>query len=98
MINPMNKNTLFKICFIVALLLLVPFLASLVTDEVKWELTDYLVAGSILFCAGVFVDVIHQKINKPPWRVFFIIVLVVVIILIWVELAVGIFNSPVAGN
>lgn len=94
----MSTISFYKILSAVGFILLIPFMAAQLTTEVKWGLVDYIIAGSILFVAGVLLDLILKKINKPTWRILAVLTLVIVVILIWVELAVGIFNSPISGN
>ena len=79
-------------------ILLVPFLAQQFTDEVNWSLSDFLIAGLMLFGTGILIDFLLRKIDKVSHRIIAIVIILLVFMLIWAELAVGIFGSPFAGN
>ena len=79
-------------------LLLIPLLLMLAGGEMVWTAFDFLVAGILLFGAGMLIALILGKVEKPKYRVLWIALLLVVLFLIWAELAVGIFGTPVAGS
>ena len=91
-----NKR-LMRIIVTVLVLLLIPFTAMLFTDEVTWSVFDFMVMGILLFCAGLAIDFVVRKANKKN-KIALILLIVIAFFLIWVELAVGIFNTPFAGN
>lgn len=82
----------------VVFLLLIPFVAMRITDEVKWTLMDFVVAGGLLLIFGLIIEFIMQKVKKTSHRIGIVLVLLTVLILIWMELAVGIFGTPFSGN
>ncbi|MFM2299697.1 MAG: hypothetical protein RIR98_1305, partial [Bacteroidota bacterium] len=41
---------------------------------------------------------IQNKVSKRSWRIGLIFIVVFLLLLLWAELAVGLFNSPFAGN
>lgn len=92
-----NKR-LFGILATVVLLLLTPLIAMQFTDSVKWSLSDFLVAGVLLFGTGLMCEFIMRKVNKTGLRIALCAIILIVLLLIWVELAVGIFGTPFAGN
>ncbi|AZQ45134.1 hypothetical protein EJ995_01345 [Nonlabens ponticola] len=80
-------------------ILLVPFIAMQFTDEVNWSLMDFVVAFLLFFTGSVTIQIIRNKLGRKGYRSFvFIFVVVILLALVWVELAVGIFGSPVAGS
>lgn len=81
-----------------ALLLLVPLIAMQFTAEVKWTLFDFVVAGLLLFSAGLALELVMRKVKKTEYRVGLCIAVLAVLFLVWAELAVGIFGTPFAGN
>ena len=83
---------------LVALILLVHLLAMLFTSQVDWGSVDFLVAGTLLACTGFLVDLVLRKIGTPKGRFLILAGIFLVFALIWIELAVGIFGSPWAGN
>ncbi|MGH2584018.1 MAG: hypothetical protein ACRDJE_03820 [Dehalococcoidia bacterium] len=61
------------------------------TDEVAWNLFDFVVAGALLFDTGLMVVLIARKMRK--YRAIIGIVLAAALIYVWLELAVGIFTT-----
>ena len=74
------------------LFLLIPFFATMVSDEVLWTRFDFLVMGALLLIIGSLLIVLARKL--PP-RKFYASAIVVVLgfLFIWAELSVGIFFS-----
>lgn len=92
------KNRIYYIIAVVALLLLIPLIAMKFTNEVNWKPFDFVVAGILLLSTGLTIDFILQKVKSTNHRILLIAIVILVLLLIWAELAVGIFNSPLAGN
>ena len=93
------KNNRLKIILITVLfLLLIPLIAMQFTDEVNWGPLDFIVAGVLLFSTGLIIDLVLRKIKNATYRIAIIIALLVILLLIWVELAVGVFGTPLSGN
>ena len=87
-----------KILQIVGLLLLIPLIAMQLTKEVKWSLLDFIIMGAMLTITGLFIGIIFKKINNSGYRLIFTIAIIMFFLLIWAELAVGLFGTPFAGN
>ncbi len=79
-------------------LLLIPLIAMQFTHEVNWGPLDFLVAGVLLLAAGLVIDVVIRKVKNSNYRIGIIIVLLIALVLIWAELAVGIFGTPFGGS
>jgi peptidoglycan/LPS O-acetylase OafA/YrhL len=94
----MKNKRLKGILLTVALLLLVPLLAMQFTNEVNWTLFDFLIAGILLLGIGLLCELVIRKVRKPEHRIAICAVLLVAFLLIWIELAVGIFGTPFAGT
>jgi peptidoglycan/LPS O-acetylase OafA/YrhL len=82
----------------VALLLLVPLLAMQFTAEVNWTFFDFLIAAILLLGTALLCELVMRKVRKPEHRIAICAVLLVAFLLIWIELAVGIFGTPFAGT
>lgn len=82
----------------VAFLLLIPLIAMQFTNEVNWSFFDFIVAGLLLIGTGLAFELVMRKIRKPRYRIAVFATILIVLVLIWVELAVGIFGTPLAGN
>ncbi len=81
-----------------ALLLLVPFVAMQFTTEVSWTLFDFAVAAALLFGTGLVCELVIRKVKNKRYRMVLCATVLAVLVLIWLELAVGIFGTAVAGS
>ena len=94
----MNNNRLIILMTTVAVLLLIPLIAMQFTDEVNWNMADFMVAAVLLLVAVFTYDFISRKVKEPKNRTILSLVLLIIFLLIWAELAVGIFGTPFAGK
>ena len=94
----MQNKRLIIIVLIVLFLLLIPLIAMQFTDEVNWEITDFIIAGSLLFGAGLISEIVMRKIKNSNYKVILLGAILIIVILIWIELAVGIFGTPFSGS
>lgn len=81
-----------------AILLCIPFIAMEFTNEVNWNFFDFLVAGILLFGTGLVLEIILRRIKTKRSKIILSVILFLILFLVWAELAVGIFGSPIAGN
>ena len=96
MITP--KKRLICIVLSVAFLLLIPFIAMFVTDEVNWNLFDFIVAGALLLGTGLLCELVLRFVRTTKYQIFICTAILLALLIVWVELAVGIFGSPIAGS
>ena len=95
----MNKNKrLITILLAVPLLLLIPLIAMQFSSEVNWSLGDFLVMGVLLLVVGLTFEVVLRKVPKKNNRIALMATIIILFLLIWAELAVGIFGTPFAGS
>ncbi|MEE9609926.1 MAG: hypothetical protein V3W19_01675, partial [Desulfatiglandales bacterium] len=87
-----NKNII-RITLATAFILLLPLLAMQFTDEVVWDLTDFAVAGALLFGAGLTYELVARKAGNIAYRAAVGLAVAAALILIWVNLAVGLIGS-----
>ena len=80
------------------MVLLLPLVAMQFTSEVQWTASDFVVAGVLLFGMGLLIELALRKTKKGAWRIFAVLGLMLLFLLVWLELAVGIFGSPWAGT
>ena len=86
-----------KVFPIVGFLLLIPMIAMQLTDEVNWSFFDFTIMGVLLTITGLLVG-ITLKIVKSNNKYIIILTISLLFLLIWEELAVGLFGTPFAGN
>jgi peptidoglycan/LPS O-acetylase OafA/YrhL len=92
-----NKR-LIGIVLAVVLILLIPLITMQFTNEVNWNLFDFVVMGSLLLGTGLMCELVVRKVKNKDYRIGILAVIVVALFLIWAELAVGIFGTPFAGS
>ena len=86
-----------KIVLIALSLLFIPFVAMQFTDNVQWTYGDFIIMGCML-------TVYMLTLNFAPNSLYgvkkslLILILGLLFLLLWAELAVGIFSSPFAGS
>lgn len=93
-----QHNRLILIVLTVPFLLLIPFIAMQFTSEVDWSPFDFLVMGTLLLGTGLVVELVLRKVKKAEHRIALCAAVLVLFLLIWAELAVGIFGTPFAGS
>ena len=94
----MQNKRLIIILLISASLLLIPLIAMQFTDEVNWTLFDFIIAGVLLIGTGLMLELVMRKTKQIKYRIAIIIALLIIFLLIWAELAVGIFGTPLSGQ
>jgi peptidoglycan/LPS O-acetylase OafA/YrhL len=94
----MKNKRLIGIVLAVAFLLLIPLIAMQFTNEVDWSLFDFAIAAFLLLGTGLLCELVLRKFKKPGHRVVICAVILLALFLVWAELAVGIFGSPLAGS
>ena len=94
----MKTKSLKIILVVVAIILLIPFIAMQFTDEVSWTLFDFMVMGVLLLGTGLLFELVLRKMTNVKYRTFLLIAIILMFLLVWAELAVGIFGTPFAGS
>ncbi len=79
-------------------LLLFPLVGTLVSNEVNWSFFDFIVMGILILSMSFGIKQVIMTTKNTNYRVLIIGMILLVFILIWVELAVGIFDTPFAGS
>ena len=73
-------------------LMLIPYIASQFSEGEGWDLFDLFIGGLLLFGFGMLIQFLMIKLKDKKYRIIVIIAVVLIFLLIWIELAVGIFN------
>ena len=79
-------------------ILAIPLIAMQFTDQVNWGAADFLVGGILIFGVAISLDIGRRKLKNRKYRNLIMLLIVLAFLLIWAELAVGIFGSPFAGT
>jgi hypothetical protein len=89
-----TSNIAYKgIALATVLILLLPLLAMQFTDEVVWNLTDFIVMGGLLFGTGLTYELISKQMGSTGYSVAVGVALLGMFLLVWVNLAVGIIGD-----
>ena len=79
-------------------LLLIPLIGMAITDEINWNLFDFIIMGSLLIFLSIGINFVSNRTKNLKNRDLYIGILVLIFTFIWAELAVGIFGTPFAGS
>ncbi len=95
MTQPQRSTLLYSIPLVI---LSIPLIAMQFTKEVNWTFSDFLVMGILLFATVFTINFVLNKFKSLKSRLILIVGIIALLVLVWAELAVGIFGSPLAGN
>ena len=80
------------------LLLLLPLLGMFVSNEVNWSFFDFIIMGILILSFSFGIKQVLKTIKNTKYRILIIGLILILFLLIWAELAVGIFGTPLAGS
>lgn len=98
MIMLRQNNRLVWIILAVAVLLSIPLIAMQFTSEVNWDSKDFTVMSILLLSTGLLVELVLRSVKSIRNRIIVCSVVLLAFLLVWAELAVGIFGTPFAGH
>ena len=94
----MKNKSIVRVIGGVALILLLLALGNAASGDWNWDETDFIVVGILLTLTGAALEFAMAKVKTFNQRVLAGFVILIVCMLIWAELAVGLFGTPFAGN
>jgi len=94
----MKIKRLLIIILIVTLILSIPFIAMQFSNEVAWSVSDFIIMALLLLGTGLAVEFVLRSLASTKRRIIACLVIIGLFLLIWAELAVGIFGTPFAGS
>ncbi len=68
------------------------------SSAVEWNSLDFLIMGILLTGTGFLSEITFRLVKTVKSRIILISTILFVFILVWAELAVGIFGTPFAGS
>jgi len=89
----MSKRILYPL-----FLLLIPLIIITITDVINWSVFDFIIMGFLIIFLSIEINFVSNRIKNLKNRNLYIGILVLIFMLIWAELAVGLFETPFAGN
>ena len=87
----MKQENLLIIVLTTLLILLVPLVAMQFTDQVNWKIGDFAIMAFLLLLVGFSFEIISRKFSNIWHKVAIAVVLFLLFLIIWLELAIGIF-------
>ena len=94
----MNNKRLIIIQSVAGMILLIPLIAMQFTNEVDWDIFDFVIMGVLLSGTGILCELVLRKVKGTTKRLIICGAILFVLFIIWAELAVGLFGSPFAGS
>lgn len=93
-----SKQRITIILAVIAAILCIPLIAMQFTNEVNWTTEDFVAAGILLLSTGLAIELVIRNMKTGTSRTIALLVILIALFLIWAEMAVGIFGSPIAGS
>lgn len=88
----------FAILMTAGFLLLIPYAAMKLGLGFDWTAIDFIAAGVLLFGAAIAIEVVLRLVRSFWSRVALCAGVLAALMLLWAELAVGIFGTPFGGS
>lgn len=79
-------------------LLAIPAVNMLFGGAFVWSFMDFVIAGALLSFAALTIDYAWGRATSRNLRLAALAAILFVLILVWAELAVGLFGTPFAGS
>ena len=79
------------------LVLLLPLIGVILFD-LDWNIFDFLIMGLLILFFSIAINLILNHLNSSKLRLILVLMLVILFLLIWAELAVGVFGTTFAGT
>ena len=83
--------------FFPLLVLLVP-LVGVIFYELDWSRLDFLVMTSLILLLSILINLILYYTDSIKLKLLLVFIVAILFLLIWAELAVGVFGTPLAGD
>ena len=80
------------------LLLLIPLIGMLFSNEVSWSFFDFIIMGILILVMSFGIKLVLKTTPKRMYRILIIGIILILFLLVWAELAVGVFETPFAGS
>jgi hypothetical protein len=84
--------------FLPLLLLLIPLIGMLFSNEVNWSFFDFIIMGILILVMSFGIKLVLKTTPKKMYRILIIGIILILFLLVWAELAVGVFETPFAGS
>tara|TARA_B100001245_G_scaffold110165_1_gene80540 strand:+ start:2828 stop:3124 length:297 start_codon:yes stop_codon:yes gene_type:complete len=79
-------------------LLIIPLFFTVISDEFNWSFFDFIIMGFMMIFVGILFELVSRVIKSGKRKKLLYGLIILLFLLLWAELGVGIFNSPIAGD
>ena len=79
-------------------LLIIPLFFTVISDEFNWSFFDFIIMGFMMIFVGISFELVSRVIKSGKRKKLLYGLIILLFLLLWAELGVGIFNSPIAGD
>jgi hypothetical protein len=86
------------VVFLPLLFLLFPLIGMIFSNEVNWSFFDFIIMGILILSLSFGIKIVLYTTKKRMYRILIIGLILILFLLVWAELAVGIFGTPFAGS
>jgi len=87
-----------RILIISSSLLTIPLFFTVISDEFNWSFFDFIIMGFMMMFVGISFELVSKVIKSGKRKKLLYGLIILLFLLLWAELGVGIFNSPIAGD
>ena len=92
-----KKNSIVRTILVAELFLVLPLIGTLFSSQVDWDMFDFIIGAILLAGLGTAYSLVVNS-KDSSGRAVVGILSIALLLLLWAELAVGIFGSPMAGS
>ena len=83
-----SRKIVSRLVLVTAAILLIPLIAMQFTNEVSWQIGDFILAAILLFSFGYLYVILTKNINSPINKALIGIVILVLLAIVWAVIAV----------
>jgi hypothetical protein len=91
----MNKKW---VVFSPLLILLLPLIGMFFLNEINWSFFDFIIMGILILSLSFSIKQVLKETKNINYRILIIALILILFLLIWAELAVGVFDTLFAGS
>ena len=77
-------------------LLIIPLFFTVISDEFNWSFFDFIIMGFMMIFVGILFELVTRVIKSGKRKKLLYGLIILLFLLLWAELGVGIFNSPIS--
>jgi asparagine N-glycosylation enzyme membrane subunit Stt3 len=95
---PIPRRSVYRVVLPALFILSIPLIAMQFTNEVDWSAGDFIVMGVLVLVFGTIMEFARLRWKSKRYLASIVIIIVLLFLFLWIEMAVGIIGSPIAGS